>query len=250
MGKPNRKSEIRNPKSEINSNYLNIKSKQFVILNFKFRYCFEFRYSIFEFKPMLPESVQNLIDEFSKLPGIGPKTAARLVFYLLTKPEADLNSLGQSVLLLAKNLVLCQNCFNISETEMCAICADEKRDHSIIAVVEEPLDVIALEKSLAFRGIYHVLGGVISPINGVGPEDLRIEQLLLRLKNDKIGEIILATNPNLEGEATSAYLKDRINALNSSIKITRIARGLPIGGDLEYADEVTLKRSLEGRREY
>lgn len=133
---------------------------------------------------------------------------------------------------------------------MCAICADEKRDHSIIAVVEEPLDVIALEKSLAFRGIYHVLGGVISPINGVGPEDLRIEQLLLRLKNDKIGEIILATNPNLEGEATSAYLKDRINALNSSIKITRIARGLPIGGDLEYADEVTLKRSLEGRREY
>ena len=133
---------------------------------------------------------------------------------------------------------------------MCAVCADEKRDHSIIAVVEEPLDVIALEKSLAFRGIYHVLGGVISPINGVGPEDLRIEQLLLRLKNDKIGEIILATNPNLEGEATSAYLKDRINALNSSIKITRIARGLPIGGDLEYADEVTLKRSLEGRREY
>lgn len=199
---------------------------------------------------MLPESVQNLIDEFSKLPGVGPKTAARLVFYLLTKPAADLNSLGQSVLMLAKNLVLCQNCFNISETEQCTICADDKRDHTIITVVEEPLDVIALEKSLGFRGVYHVLGGVISPINGVGPEDLRIEQLLLRLKEHNIHEVILATNPNLEGEATAAYLRDRIHSVNEKIKITRIARGLPIGGDLEYADEVTLKRSLEGRREY
>lgn len=199
---------------------------------------------------MLPESVQNLIDEFSKLPGVGPKTAARLVFYLLTKPKQDLDSLGQSVLMLAKNLVLCQNCYNISETEQCTICADDKRDHSIITVAEEPLDVIALEKSLGFRGVYHVLGGVISPINGVGPEDLRIEQLLSRLKTGGISEVILATNPNLEGEATAAYLRDRINGTDESIKITRIARGLPIGGDLEYADEVTLKRSLEGRREY
>ncbi len=199
---------------------------------------------------MLPESVQNLIDEFSKLPGIGPKTAARLVFYLLTKPEQDLNSLGQSVLNLAKNLVLCTSCFNIAESEICTICDDDKRDHSLITVVEEPLDVIALEKSLGFRGVYHVLGGVVSPINGVGPEDLRIEQLLSRLKSNEITEIILATNPNLEGEATAAYLKDRINSLDGKIKITRIARGLPIGGDLEYADEVTLKRSLEGRRDY
>ena len=201
-------------------------------------------------KRMLPESVQNLIDEFSKLPGVGPKTAARLVFYLLTKPEADLNSLGQSVLHLAKNLVLCQSCFNISESELCTICADDKRDHTIITVAEEPLDVIALEKSLGFRGVYHVLGGVVSPINGVGPEDLRIEQLMSRLKTGRISEVILATNPNLEGEATAAYLRDRIHGVDEKIKITRIARGLPIGGDLEYADEVTLKRSMEGRREY
>jgi recombination protein RecR len=199
---------------------------------------------------MLPESVQNLIDEFSRLPGIGPKTAARLVFYLLTKPESDLNSLGQAVLNLAKNLVLCQSCFNISDSEICSICENEKRNHALIMVVEEPLDVIALEKSFGFDGIYHVLGGVISPINGVGPENLRIEQLLERVKKSGISEIILATNPNLEGEATAAYLKDKIKDIDDSIAITRIARGLPIGGDLEYADEVTLKRSLEGRREY
>jgi len=199
---------------------------------------------------MLPESVQNLIDEFSKLPGVGPKTAARLVFYLLTKPEQDLESLGQAVLGLAKHLVLCQNCFNISESEICSICANDKRKHTTIMVVEEPLDVIALEKSFGFDGVYHVLGGVISPINGVGPENLRVEQLLSRIGKDKIEEIILATNPNLEGEATAAYLRDKIKEADSSIAITRIARGLPIGGDLEYADEVTLKRSLEGRREY
>lgn len=199
---------------------------------------------------MLPESVQNLIDEFSKLPGVGPKTAARLAFYLLTKPEQDLESLGQAVLGLAKHLVLCQNCFNISESEICSICANDKRKHTNIMVVEEPLDVIALEKSFGFDGVYHVLGGVISPINGVGPENLRVEQLLSRIGKDKIEEIILATNPNLEGEATAAYLRDKIKEADSSIAITRIARGLPIGGDLEYADEVTLKRSLEGRREY
>ena len=199
---------------------------------------------------MLPSSVQNLIDEFSRLPGIGPKTAARLVFYLLTKPENDLTSLGQAVLDLARNLVLCKNCFNIAESETCSICADDKRDHGLIMVVEEPLDVIALEKSASFRGVYHVLGGVISPINGVGPEDLRIEQLLRRIKDENTEEVVLATNPNLEGEATAAYLKERIADLGKATKITRIARGLPIGGDLEYADEVTLKRSFEGRRDY
>ena len=199
---------------------------------------------------MLPESVQNLIDEFSRLPGIGPKTAARLVFYLLTKPENDLNLLGQAVLNLANNLVLCQSCFNIADSEICSICENEMRNHSLVMVVEEPLDVIALEKSFGFDGIYHVLGGVISPINGVGPENLRIDQLIKRIKKKDISEIILATNPNLEGEATAAYLKNKIKDVNDSITITRIARGLPIGGDLEYADKVTLKRSLEGRREY
>ncbi len=198
---------------------------------------------------MLPDSIQNLIDEFSKLPGVGPKTAARLAFYLLTKPKSDIESLGQAVLNLSKNLIFCEKCFNISDSDVCNICADERRNKKIITVVEEPLDVIALEKSLGFNGVYHVLGGVISPINGVGPDDLRISQLLDRLE-DGVEEIILATNPNLEGEATAAYIKSKISELKPDLAITRIARGLPIGGDLEYADEVTLKRSLEGRREY
>jgi recombination protein RecR len=199
---------------------------------------------------MLPKSVQNLIDEFSRLPGIGPKTAARLTFYLLTKPKSDIASLGSAVTDLAKNLQYCKHCFNVSEHELCKICDSEERDHSSIAVVEEPLDVIALEKSFAFTGVYHVLGGSISPIDGVGPENLRIEQLLDRLKEGNIVELILATNPDLEGEATAAYIKDRMKNMQLDTKITRIARGLPVGGDLEYADLVTLKRSLEGRREY
>lgn len=199
---------------------------------------------------MLPKSVENLIDQFSKLPGVGPKTAARLAFYLLTKPKSDIEDLGHSVLELADGLQHCKECFNIAEEEICRICGDERRNKSIITVVEEPLDVIALERSLGFDGVYHVLGGVISPINGVGPEELRIEQLIDRLRNNEIVEVILATNPNLEGEATATYVKDKIAALGQEIRITRIARGLPMGGDLEYADEVTLKRSLEGRREY
>lgn len=199
---------------------------------------------------MLPRSVQNLIDEFSKLPGIGGKTAARLVFYLLTKPKDDISLLGQSILELSSNLTYCTKCFNISETELCLICSDEKRDNTIITVVEEPLDVIALERSYGLSSLYHVLGGVISPINGVGPDELRITQLIERVKNDEPEELILATNPNLEGEATATYIRGKIKALDLPVKITRIARGLPVGGDLEYADEVTLKRSLEGRREY
>lgn len=199
---------------------------------------------------MLPESIQNLIDQFSKLPGIGPKTAARLVFYLLTKPRGDVEALGSAVSNLFSNLKYCKTCFNISEHEECKICANTKRDKAVIAVVEEPLDVIALEKAYAFPGVYHVLGGAISPIDGIGPEDLRINQLISRIQNGEVAEIILATNPSLEGEATSVYIKERILKLGLEVKITRIARGLPIGGDLEYADEITLKRSLEGRREY
>lgn len=199
---------------------------------------------------MLPQSVQNLIDEFSRLPGVGPKTAARLAFYLLSKPKSDVSSLGQAVLDLSKNLTHCKDCFNISEKEYCRICENEKRDRALVAVVEEPLDVIALEKSMGFSGVYHVLGGSISPIDGIGPEDLRIGQLLERLKEGTISEVVLATNPDLEGEATAAYIKGKIDQLGGSVKVTRIARGLPVGGDLEYADEVTLKRSLEGRREY
>ncbi|MFA7253430.1 MAG: recombination mediator RecR [Patescibacteria group bacterium] len=199
---------------------------------------------------MLPTSIQNLIDEFSKLPGVGPKSAARLTFYLLTKPKGDIEQLGSSVLNLARNLKYCKECFNICENDLCQICADDRRNHQIVIVVEEPLDVLALEKSGGIDGIYHVLGGVISPINGIGPDDLRISQLLDRLDESEDLEVILATNPNLEGEATATYVKNKIAALGKNIKITRIARGLPIGGDLEYADQVTLKRSLEGRREY
>ncbi len=199
---------------------------------------------------MLPKSVQNLIDELSKLPGIGPKTAARLVFYLLSKPENDIAALGESVLNLKNNLKHCRRCFSLAENDLCQICADEKRDKSLLAVVEEPLDIIALEKSGGYQGIYYVLGGAISPIDGIGPEDLRIKELLNRLKEDGIKEVILATNPSLEGEATAAFIKDQIDKRGFDITVTRIARGLPVGGDLEYADEVTLRRSLEGRRDY
>lgn len=199
---------------------------------------------------MLPKSLQNLIDELSKLPGIGPKSAARLAFYLLTKPDGDVTNLGESISNLKKNLKYCSKCFNITEQQICKICEDEKRNQKLLAVVEEPLDIIALEKSGGFSGIYHVLGGAISPIDGIGPEDLRIAQLLGRISGDGIKEIILATNPSLEGEATASYIKDQIGKKGIEISITRIARGLPVGGDLEYADEVTLRRSLEGRRDY
>lgn len=199
---------------------------------------------------MLPKSVQNLIDEFSRLPGVGPKTAARLVFYLLTKPKSEVEALGLAVGDLSRDLKYCKNCFNITDKEICVVCDDEKRDSSLVCVVEEPLDVLALEKSGGYSGVYHVLGGSISPIDGIGPEQLRIGQLIKRLLDDHIKEIILATNPYLEGEATAAYIKDQIREKNIDVEITRIARGLPVGGDLEYADEVTLKRCLEGRKDY
>jgi len=199
---------------------------------------------------VLPKSVQNLIDEFSRLPGIGPKTAARLVFYLLTKPKSEVEALGSAVTDLSRDLKYCKSCFNITDRELCFVCDDEKRNSSLVCVVEEPLDVLALEKSGGFEGVYHVLGGSISPIDGIGPEQLRIGQLIKRLLDNNIEEIILATNPDLEGEATAAYIKDQIREKNIDVNITRIARGLPVGGDLEYADEVTLKRSLEGRKDY
>lgn len=200
---------------------------------------------------MLPKAVQNLIDEFSKLPGIGPKTAARLVFYLLKKPKSDIEAFGQAVLRLNQNLKYCKECFSITEDEICSICSDLGRKGEILAVVEEPLDIVAVEKSRGYSGLYHVLGGAISPIDGIGPEDLRIKELLDRLKNNpKIKEVILATNPSLEGEATATYIKSKIDEFGGEIEITRIARGLPVGGDLEYADEITLLQSLEGRKKY
>ncbi len=201
---------------------------------------------------IIPNSVQKLIDEFAKLPGIGPKTASRLTFYLLHKSDQDVAELGKAVLALKEKIKKCPKCFNITDTDLCVICSDAKRDVSKIMVVESPLDVIALEKTAEYEGVYHVLGGAISPVDGIGPEDIRVKELLDRLGQDKISEIILATNPNLEGEATAMYIQKQIKSQlkDKKFKITRIARGLPVGGDLEYADEITLSRALEGRKEY
>jgi recombination protein RecR len=196
---------------------------------------------------IIPKSIQDLVDELSKLPGVGSKTAQRLTFYLLRSSDNDINELGNSVLNLKKDIKICSTCCNFTDNDPCIICSSQNRDKGIICVVGEPLDVVAFEKT-DFTGLYHVLGGVISPVEGVGPDDLYIKKLIDRIKKDKVSEVILATNPNLEGETTALYLQKLIQPLG--IKITRIARGLPVGGDLEYADEVTLTRSLEGRREY
>lgn len=198
---------------------------------------------------ILPRSVRDLIDEFAKLPGVGPKTASRLAFYMLTKSDADICKLGESVINLKKNLVYCEECFNIAEKSPCDICGDSKRDKSKLMVVEEPLDVVALSKT-DYDGIYHVLGGVISPIDGIGPEQLRVKELLDKLKIGSVKEVILATDPSLEGEATAMYIAKLIENSKIDVKVTRIARGLPVGSDLEYADEITLTRALEGRNKY
>ncbi|MEW6408337.1 MAG: recombination mediator RecR [Patescibacteria group bacterium] len=198
---------------------------------------------------ILPQSLQKLISEFEKLPGIGPKTAQRLSFYLLKQKQEDLDFFGRALLDLKKNIVLCSQCQNLAESNPCFICNDQRRDHSLICVVEQPHDVIALEQTHEYKGLYHVLYGAISPINNIGPENLKIKELLTRLQeNSEIKEIILATNPNLEGEATAMYISKLIKP--QGYKITRIARGLPTGADLEYADEITLTNALKGRKEY
>ena len=195
-----------------------------------------------------PRAVTQLIEEFNRLPGIGPKTAQRLTFYLLRAPKEQAEALSDALMSLKERVVTCSVCSNIAEQDPCAICRDEARDRSILCVVEEPLDVLALERTREYHGLYHVLHGAISPVEGIGPEDLRIQELLDRIQHDhNIQEIVLATNPNLEGEATALYLERLVKPLG--IRMTRLARGLPMGGDLEYADEVTLTRALEGRRE-
>ena len=198
---------------------------------------------------ILPKTIKKAIEELSKMPGIGPKSAARVVFYLLSKPDDSTIILGNSLSNLRENLKLCQTCYNFAEEDPCEICTSNDRETSMLCVVEEPLDVIALERA-GFSGLYHVLGGVISPINGIGPDDVRIKELIDRVReNDgKIKEVIIATNPSLEGEATASYVAERLQSENA--KITRLAHGLPMGGDLEYADETTLLRALEGRKEY
>ncbi len=190
--------------------------------------------------------IQELIDELGKLPGIGPKSAQRIAFHIVQSERVDINHLVEVLRLVKEKVRFCSKCFNVAEEEECKICRDPRRDNSTICVVEESKDVIAIERTREFKGKYHVLGGAISPIDGIGPEQLRIRELLARLSDANITEVIIATDPNLEGEATATYLARTIKPL--SIKISRLASGLPVGGDLEYADEVTLGRAFEGRR--
>jgi recombination protein RecR len=191
--------------------------------------------------------VQDLIDELGKLPGIGPKSAQRIAYHLLKLSRDDAMRLAHAIREAKERVTFCRRCFNIAEGDECAICTDERRDSSIVCVVEEPRDIVAVEKTQEFRGRYHVLQGAISPIEGIGPDQLRVKELLTRLETEAVTEIILCTNPNIEGEATAMYLGRLLKPLG--LRVTRIASGLPVGGDLEYADELTLGRALDGRRE-
>ena len=195
---------------------------------------------------MYEGAVQDLIDELGRLPGVGPKSAQRIAFYLLASESADVERLATTLLRVKNEVKFCSICGNVAEADVCRICNDVRRDPSIICVVEEPKDVVAVERTREFRGRYHVLGGAISPIDGVGPDDLRIRELLTRLRDGVVTELILATDPNLEGEATATYLARLVGQMG--LTVTRLASGLPVGGDLEYADEVTLGRAFSGRR--
>ena len=196
---------------------------------------------------MYAPPVQALIDELGRLPGVGPKSAQRIAFHLLKLPDEDAFRLARSITEAKEKVSFCRRCFNVCEGEECGICLDTRRDATIVCVVEEPRDVVAVEKTGEFRGRYHVLQGAISPLEGIGPDQIRVRELLARIGNEEIAEVILCTNPNIEGEATAMYLARLLKPLG--IRVTRIASGLPVGGDLEYADELTLGRALEGRRE-
>ncbi len=200
-----------------------------------------------EHTPGTAAPLARLIQEFYKLPGIGPKSAQRLAYYLLRMPSAEAHALADAIVEVKERITLCSVCQNVTEVDPCLICSNAERDRSSICVVEEPLDILALERTRSYRGQYHVLHGAISPMDGIGPEDLKVKELLNRLHADEVKEVILATNPNLEGEATSMYLSRLLTPLG--LKVTRLARGLPVGGDLEYADDVTLARAIEGRQE-
>ena len=192
-------------------------------------------------------SIEKLIEAFEKLPSIGNKTAARLAFHMLGATEEETNEFVKAILEAKSNLKYCSQCYNISDTDPCPICGNQNRDHSVVCVVEDVRDVVAMERTHEFKGVYHVLHGSISPMNGVGPDDIKIKELLTRLMGGEVKEIILATNPRVEGEATAMYISKLVKPMG--IKATRIAHGIPVGGDLEYTDEVTLSKALEGRRE-
>nr|WP_289038390.1 recombination mediator RecR [uncultured Allobacillus sp.] len=194
-----------------------------------------------------PEPISKLVDSFTKLPGIGPKTAVRLAFFVLSMEEDDVLEFGKALVNAKRELTHCSNCGHITDKDPCNICTDPNRDNTLICVVQDPKDVIAMEKMKDFQGRYHVLNGAISPMDGIGPEDINVTSLIERLKNEEVEELILATNPTVEGEATAMYISRLVRP--SGIRTTRIAHGLPVGGDLEYADEVTLSKALEGRRD-
>ena len=189
--------------------------------------------------------LNNVYEQFRRLPGIGNKSALRLAYHIIDMPEADVRRLAETLLQAKRDIRLCQECFNLTDSEICSICGDEKRDHNTICVVEQPQDAVAMERSHGYAGVYHVLHGCLSPLDGIGPEELRIKELLIRLGKDDVKEVILATNSNVEGEATASYLAQLLR--NQPVIVSRIARGLPMGGDLEYADEVTLAKALENR---
>ena len=195
---------------------------------------------------MLSPAVQNLVAQLTHLPGVGQRTAQRLAFHLLRAPKEEALALAEAIVEVKERVRFCRECGNLTEDEVCAICLDARRDHSVICVVEQPVDLISVERTAEFRGLYHVLGGSLSPIDGVEPADLRIDELIQRVERNGVEEVVVATNPNMTGEATAAYLADR---LRGRVRVTRLASGLPVGGDLEYADEVTLGRALSGRRE-
>jgi recombination protein RecR len=194
---------------------------------------------------VLSPAVQNLVAQLTRLPGVGQRTAQRLAFHLLRAPKDEALALAAAIVEVKERVRFCRECGNLTEEEVCAICLDSRRDHSLICVVEQPVDLISVERTAEFRGLYHVLGGALSPIDGVEPADLRIDELIQRVERNGVEEVVVATNPNMTGEATAAYLADR---LRGRVRVTRLASGLPVGGDLEYADEVTLGRALAGRR--
>jgi recombination protein RecR len=195
---------------------------------------------------VLSPAVENLVAQLTRLPGIGSRTAHRLAFHLLQVSKQEALALGEAIAVVKERVRFCNECGNLTEEDVCAICRDTRRDHAIICVVEQPVDLISVERTAEYRGLYHVLGGALSPLDGVEPEHLRIDELLHRVERNGVQEVVLATNPNMTGEATAAYLADR---LRGRVRVTRLASGLPVGGDLEYADEVTLGRALTGRRD-
>lgn len=199
----------------------------------------------------IPKAIQSTIESFEKLPGVGPKTAQRLTFYLLHVPQYELEKFAANLTNLKTSTIICSNCFIVGESDPCEICEDNQREQDVVCVVEDPLDVLALERGNRYKGVYHVLHGRIDPLNNIGPDEIFIKQLLDRIKSPElnISEVILATNPTMEGEATAMYIDKQIKNMGIDVKITRIGRGLPIGADLEYADEITLQRAMEGRSE-